>query len=433
MNLHVACLTSVALLLASTAHSRTWYVRPDGTGDAPTIQAAIDAAEPGDEVLLAPGTYTWTNQGASGSSMITMKSGVWLHSEAGPDVTVLDAEKQGRVIFCYGVDSRSTIEGLTLTGGEIEASGGGIYCEESSPTITGNVIDGNSGWDLYYYGGGGITCIGNSTPLISNNVISSNGSCIGGGIYCGPGSGPTILRNVIRDNCAVICGWPEGEGEGSDAKRMTRGSSLTWSWAGGIRCCRSSPAIRENLIEGNGADFGAGIACWRSSASIQFNVIRENYGMNGAAILCSEGETMISHNTIVGNLAIDGGAVACEYVTSLWVWNNIIADTKRIGYCSSGMAFSCWQECTAYIECNVLWNNVGGDGECGDLGESNLHADPLFCDPESGDFSLRADSPCAYGNVPGSCAGRIGAADVGCDAAPVVRTSWGRIKALYRR
>ena len=35
--------------LAASAEARTWYVKPDGTGDTPTIQAAIDSSQTSDE------------------------------------------------------------------------------------------------------------------------------------------------------------------------------------------------------------------------------------------------------------------------------------------------------------------------------------------------------------------------------------------------
>ena len=49
-----ACL----LLATSETDARTWVVRPDGTGDAPTIQAAIDSLGVDDAIALADGVFT---------------------------------------------------------------------------------------------------------------------------------------------------------------------------------------------------------------------------------------------------------------------------------------------------------------------------------------------------------------------------------------
>ena len=73
----MAILFSVALvvLAAIPAGARTWHV-PD---DAPTIQAGIDSAGVGNNVLVAPGTYFEHD--------IAMKSGIWVYSEQGPGAT----------------------------------------------------------------------------------------------------------------------------------------------------------------------------------------------------------------------------------------------------------------------------------------------------------------------------------------------------------
>ena len=42
------------LLLTGAGHTRTWYVKPDQTGDAPTIDAAYDSTTTGDTILVAP-------------------------------------------------------------------------------------------------------------------------------------------------------------------------------------------------------------------------------------------------------------------------------------------------------------------------------------------------------------------------------------------
>jgi hypothetical protein len=47
----------LVLVSMGPALARTWHILPDGNGDAPTIQAAVDSSAHGDTVLVAPGTY----------------------------------------------------------------------------------------------------------------------------------------------------------------------------------------------------------------------------------------------------------------------------------------------------------------------------------------------------------------------------------------
>jgi len=51
-----ACILWI-FLVAGFAAATTYLVKPDGTGDFPTIQAAMDAAAPGDTVDLDDGTF----------------------------------------------------------------------------------------------------------------------------------------------------------------------------------------------------------------------------------------------------------------------------------------------------------------------------------------------------------------------------------------
>jgi hypothetical protein len=93
---------------------------------------------------------------------------------------------------------------------------------------------------------------------------------------------------------------------------------------------------------------------------------------------------------------------------------------------------SCAGGVTPLIRNNLAWQNVGGHGvgDCATWWQSdgNIVADPYFCSPMSGDYSLAQNSP-AFTHE----AGPLGAFHLpGCGPVSVERTTWGRIKTLYK-
>lgn len=141
-----------------------------------------------------------------------MKSGVWLHSESGPRVTVLDAAHEGgRLIECYGVSGGAVIEGLTITGGnEWQEGGGGIYCEGSTVTIRSNVFVDNwtTGVFLGQGQGGGVHLFHSFGEITGNTFIDNIADQGGAAIGCDAYSAPNISRNIIagsRETGALAC------------------------------------------------------------------------------------------------------------------------------------------------------------------------------------------------------------------------------------
>ena len=55
--LHALVPPAVVFLLSTSTAARVWLVQPDGSGDAPTIAAAIDSVSGTDIIELADGTY----------------------------------------------------------------------------------------------------------------------------------------------------------------------------------------------------------------------------------------------------------------------------------------------------------------------------------------------------------------------------------------
>ena len=226
--------------------------------DQPTIQTGIDAASDGDTVLVADEIYT----GAGNKNLDLKDKEITVQSENGPENCIIDCEGDGRGFYFHsGEGTTSKISGFTITNGSVN-HGGGIYCEDSSPTISNCTILSNKG--SFY--GGGIFCK-NSSPTISNCTISNNwGSFVsyGGGIYCCEGSSPTISKCTIIENIAT-------------------------EYGGGISCrVTSSPTITNCIISGNTAEAGGGIYSSNSSPTLINCTVSNNMASAvGGGILCS--------------------------------------------------------------------------------------------------------------------------------------------------
>jgi hypothetical protein len=135
-----ALVGTLSLLATASLAQTTIHVGP---GQAyTTIQSGIDAANSGDAVLVAPGTYS-ENINFNGKAITVTSSG-------GASCTTIDGgNKPGiaTVIFARGETSASVISGFTIRGGGdtifAGTSDGGIYVGGSSPTIQGNTITAN--------------------------------------------------------------------------------------------------------------------------------------------------------------------------------------------------------------------------------------------------------------------------------------------------
>ena len=115
----------MAALLVLTATSidgfcRTWYIKADGSGDAPNIQAGVDSAAAGDVVLVGPGVYTHTTQIVVDNQPkvvnVNMQKSIRLVSEGGASATAIDGSSSDITIFVSGVDNSAEIRGFDVHG-----------------------------------------------------------------------------------------------------------------------------------------------------------------------------------------------------------------------------------------------------------------------------------------------------------------------------
>jgi parallel beta-helix repeat protein len=368
-------------------------------GDLSIIDGESLTIEPG-ATLLFDGTYSFTIesnrtlicQGTETDSIkfmpnydggITEWEGIDLSNSGSDDILefslITGSTSQG--IHCSS--SSPTINNCTISGNSAEREGGGIYCSESDPTISNCTISGN----LAGISGGGIELY-DSDPTISNCTISGNtifGSD-GGGIFCYHSS-PTFSNCTITGNSANQCG-------------------------GGIGFCQSNSTISNCTITGNSAEWdGGGIWDISSSLTISNCTITGNSAeRNGGGIHCLDSSPTVSNCTITGNSAQDendgyGGGFCCEHdESSPTIINCAVTNNEGAGI----YVFSGSLEITY---CDVYDNDLGdfdGDGINPYLGVlvttnangdpcdawMNILLDPMYVDPNTGDYHFQETSPC---------------------------------------
>ena len=188
------------------------------------------------------GIYFWTSNSTIADNTIQGNSAEWgggimaEHTDADIANNAIEdnAAEEGGGIWCYG---SLTIRGNTIEGNTAQGAGGGIHCyartgsplQQYTPTITHNLIVGNSAGEGGQGGGGGLhswesgvtlshnVFAGNSAPLggaismawehpngaetnVRNNTFSHNSSGYGGSLEfsdCPSGDAPMLTNNII--------------------------------------------------------------------------------------------------------------------------------------------------------------------------------------------------------------------------------------------
>ena len=192
MRRFIPAVTFAAIILLSA--QQPIDAAPRATLDVPkdfaTIQAAIDAATSGDTIMVGPGVYR--------ENIDFEGKGITVKSRHGPRKTVIDGGGLGPVAsFRTNEGPDSELRGFTLRNGSgtYPLGGGGVEILWASPTISANVIAGNSGC-----GGGGIG-IRFGSPVVEHNIIRDNTlTCTGGGPGGGGISVAGYSRAVIQSN-----------------------------------------------------------------------------------------------------------------------------------------------------------------------------------------------------------------------------------------
>jgi len=154
-------IAAAVLGLAGTSFAETINVPADYS----TIQAAIDAASNGDEILVAPGTYSQFPFPV----INPLGKQVRIRASGTPQETIINANWATGILCTNGEGPLTSIEGFM-----VQRSTGGLLCEDSSPNIEDCVFENN---------GLSIHCTGGANPTFSGCTITNATDDINSVIY----------------------------------------------------------------------------------------------------------------------------------------------------------------------------------------------------------------------------------------------------------
>ncbi len=261
-------------------------------GDFPTLQTAIDAALPGDTVLVSNGVF----KGSGNRDLRFGGKAITVRSENGAEHCTINCEGTPTVPFrgfiFDGFEGRdSVLEGFTITGGA---------------TLPGAIDD--------MFNGGGVL-IQAASPTIRNcRFLANQAGCWGGAMYVGDSHGVTTgPASPLIENCRFESNLSDDEG----------GGFFTWGFGLGGR-----PTIRNSVFLSNGAGTGGGgiTSFGGINLTLDHVTIAGNFASIGANAWI--GQTTIK-NSIIWDDGIDAGLQ--EWSTNSITFSNIKGGATGIG------------------------------------------------------------------------------------------------------
>ena len=295
----------------------------------PKIQSAIDFAQTGVTIQVAPGTY----------------------NEA------IDFKGKAITVKATGARASTIIDGTGLTTSVVRAVTGETSATVLQGfTIRNGAVGSKPPWDTTLLLGGGLY-IERANPIIRDCAFTTNHSAYGGGIYA-------LYSNSLVENCT-----------------FTQNSAS--SYGGGIQFFGGSPIIRNCVITNNTClNRGGGIHLvqWNGGASTLDGCTitgnSTNLGEGGGVSLDPQANAaqkmLVSNCTITNNTAHDKGGGLWATVNPANPMQNVMLNDNTI--CNNTSAISKRENVWALFEdggntiCDCV-SDISGDGDVdtGDL------------------------------------------------------------------
>lgn len=419
--------SAVGLLLCAAGTGQGAVIRvPE---DQPSILAAVDVAVSGDSVLVGPGT--WTDRDTrlvqvgpnhlNITSAAFLKPGIAVIGVEGPAATIVDAgpatgASVDTFLHAQSGGDVTYLRGLTITGG----GNGVLVVDATGMEITDCWVLDNARYGVSYAN----TDLWMSECLVKGNVTSE--------VYPSAIEGDNGA-NLEMVNCRVEANHRGGlrhQAGGSQWVIIEDCEFLDHASHAGVQVSQvsdlriSNTRFARNYI--GGPVPGGGLSVVQCTGVIEFCVFERDSTEESGGALFVNSDMRVENNTFYAcHAGFDAASVLLGTGFSGAFARNVV------GGSTGGEALRTVEPLGGDSGCNVIWDNEGGDfGGDWTPGLPDIFADPEFCDPEAGDFTVQPTSPCLAENS-GGC-GNIGAFGVGCGTVSIESRSWGRIKGSYR-
>ncbi len=253
-----------------------------------TIQAAIEAAEDADVIIVSPGTYM-ENINFNGKAITVASLFYTTQDTSYITQTVIDGGQLGSVVtFDNGEGANSVLTGFTVTNGYSTSVGGGIFTGNYCSPILNNLKINNNQAE---WNGGGFYFGEYCNASLEKLLVENNYSYYGGGgaysYYCDMIMEDSIIRNNEAENAG-----------------------------GGIFSEETDLHFEDVLIENNISQIGGGMYFNNGNSTLKNVFIYQNQAGTAAGIF-AEGLLYLENVTITANVAEEScGGLYCG-------WNSV--------------------------------------------------------------------------------------------------------------
>lgn len=261
------------LLLGDTSSNNKKLYVPSGFS---TIQSAIDAAVPGDTVIVSDGVYT----GVGNKNLDFKGKSILVTSMNGPAACIIDCEKNGRAFYFHNNENaQAVVSGFTIKNGLVSGQwpdgGGAIACHSASPLIEGCLFIQNKSYEP-----GGAIFLSGSSAVIRKCVFSGNSAHAGGAVIAYESPKVKIVNCLFDHNIGANIGGAFDIHQSTVEIVNSTFTRNTGDYgAGGIWCSQSTLKITNSLIwenEPNGLELG--MSC---SAEVNYSNVQDGFSGNG--------------------------------------------------------------------------------------------------------------------------------------------------------